>query len=120
MADNTNQPKTQNQGGQGQKNGSYQNRNRNYRNRNRNNNRPVAAAGAQTQQTAPKTEGQPSRPQNQNRGGKPHNRPKNYGNRFEGKKAPAVETVADIAADISRIEKEIELEIKEIGAMNLG
>ena len=33
---------------------------------------------------------------------------------------PAIETAEDIAADISRIEKEIELEIKEIGTMTLG
>ena len=98
MAENNNQPKPQGQGGQGQKNGNQQN-------------------NAQTQ--AQNGEEQP-RPQNKGGGHKPHNRSRNYNNRFEGKKLPAIETVEDIASDISRIEKEIELEIKEIGTMTLG
>ena len=114
MAENNNQPKPQGQGSQGQKSGNYQNRNRNYQNKNRNNryNRPQQNNASQAQ----KGEEQQSKPQNKG-GHKPHNR---YKNRFEGKKLPAIETVEDIAADISRIEKEIELEIKEIGTMTLG
>lgn len=116
MAENNNQAKPQGQGGQGQKNGNYQNRNRNYQNKNRNNryNRPQQNNASQSQ--AQKGEEQQSKPQNKG-GHKPHNR---YKNRFEGKKLPAIETVEDIAADISRIEKEIELEIREIGTMTLG
>ena len=55
----------------------------------------------------------------QNRGAhRGYNKSKN--NRFEDKKINAIETVDDISMDILRIEKEIELEIKEIAAMTLG
>ncbi len=119
MAENNNQPKSQSQGGQVQKNGNHQTRNRNYQGKNRNNryNRLPQNNASQTQVQS--GEEQPSRAQNKN-GHKPYNRSKNYNNRFEGKKLPAIETVEDIAADIRRIEKEIKLEIKEIGTMTLG
>ncbi len=119
MAENNNQSKPQNQGGQGQKNGNHQTRNRNYQGKNRNNryNRPQQNNVSQTQVQS----GEEQQPRTQNKSGhKSHNRSKNYNNRFEGKKLPAIETVEDIAADISRIEKEIKLEIKEIGTMTLG
>ena len=47
MAENNNQPRPQNQGGQGQKNGNYQNRNRSYQNRNRSNKSGRPQQGAQ-------------------------------------------------------------------------
>ena len=115
MAENNNQPRPQ-----GQKNGGYQNRNRNYQNKNRSskNNRPQQNNNAQTQ---PQNQNGEEQHKQQNRGAhKPYNRSKNHNNRFEGRRLPAIETVEDIAADISRIEKEIELEIKEIGTMTLG
>ena len=78
-----------------------------------------------------KNGGQPSKPQQSNRqeqprnaaaqnksAHRPYNKPKNH--RFDEKKINAIETVDDISADILRIEKEIELEIKEIAAMTLG
>ncbi len=51
-----------------------------------------------------------------------HSRDQRYGgfhNRSQNK-VKAVETIDDIRADISRIEKEIELEIKEIRSLRLG
>ncbi len=125
MAENNNQPRPQNQGGQGQKNGNYQNRNRSYQNRNRSNKsgRPQQGAqGASSGEEPPKAVSQqnnPSRQQSRS-GHKGYGRSKSYNNRFDNKKLPAIETVEDIAADISRIEKEIQLEIKEISAMTLG
>lgn len=48
-----------------------------------------------------------------------HNKYKNF-NKQAPKKDPAVETIQDIQADMKRISKEIDLEIKEIGSMTLG
>lgn len=63
-------------------------------------------------------------PQNRNSSSQNRGTHRNYGksknNRFDDKKINAIETVDDISADILRIEKEIELEIKEITAMTLG
>ena len=50
-----------------------------------------------------------------------YNKYKNFNNNNRPqRKDPAAETVADIQADMQRISKEIDLEIKEIGSMTLG
>ena len=49
-----------------------------------------------------------------------YNKNKNFNNNRPQRKDPAVETVDDIQADMQRISKEIDLEIKEIGSMTLG
>lgn len=49
-----------------------------------------------------------------------HNKNKFYNKQQNIKRDPAVETVQDIQADMQRIAKEIDLEIKEIGSMTLG
>ncbi|MBE7057268.1 MAG: hypothetical protein E7388_07520 [Ruminococcaceae bacterium] len=118
---------------QGQRNpekkGNY-NRNRNYQNRNRNHNKSQSQQNQQGQQSRPvnhselkDAQAKETKPNqsNPNKGGhKNFNKNKNYSNRFEGKKIQHVETVEDIKSDMARIEKEIELEIAEIGAMTLG
>lgn len=56
---------------------------------------------------------------NGNRNRNNHYRKNNY-HKHSKPKLPVEETLEDIAADIIRIEKEIQLEIKEITTMRLG
>lgn len=56
---------------------------------------------------------------NGNRNRNNHYRKNNY-HKHNKPKLPVEETLEDIKADISRIEKEIQLEIKEITTMRLG
>lgn len=56
-----------------------------------------------------------------NPSGNPYNRKNNFrGGRKEKQNIKLEETVDDIRNDLKRIEKEIELEIKEINALKLG
>ncbi len=57
---------------------------------------------------------------NQNREGRENREPVRQHFQRPAIKPRAEETVADITADISRIEKEIELELKEIRSIRLG
>lgn len=71
----------------------------------------------------PETAGTRTQPENagNNPGSIPYNKKNNFrGGRREKQNIKLEETVDDIRNDLKRIEKEIELEIKEINALKLG
>lgn len=114
-----------NQGGQKR---FYPNKNRGYYNRNKNNNAEAPRDITRSQEHVREAGNDKREPQKDvNREGQNstqqfgnQRRRNNYNNQRDRRDVKVEETVEDIKRDINRINKEIELEIKEITALKMG